>query len=135
MNQLIQQQKVYFVIFLPFLAKDFFTAIHFYERTKIICTVDAYSEILARVRAMIELSWRFVWWSGLPAVYVIYYLTAVVRKPKVICGDKRLRKAIREHCPIFFEPYWPPLWAFNNHVMTILRAKLQRNPTTHYKRY
>ena len=58
----------------------------------------------------------------------------VVAKPKVICSGKRLKEAIVEYCPIFFECYWPTVWAFNNHLMTIIRARWQRFPEIQYER-
>jgi len=76
-----------------------------------------------------------LWWIALIVGYIFYYLMMVVAKPKVICSGKRLKEAIVEHCPIFFECYWPPVWAFNNHLMTILRARFQRSPEVKYKRY
>lgn len=75
-----------------------------------------------------------LWWIVLIVGYLIYYLMIVVAKPKVICGGKRLKDAIVEHCPIFFECYWPSPWAFNSHLMTILRARWQRCPEVHYER-
>ena len=75
-----------------------------------------------------------LWWIGLITIYIIYYLMMVVAKPKVVCSGKRLNAAIVEHCPIFFECYWPPMWAFNNHLMTIIRARLQGFPEIPYER-
>ena len=75
-----------------------------------------------------------LWWIGLIIIYIIYYLMIVVAKPKVVCSGKKLKAAIADHCPIFFECYWPPLWAFNNHIMTILRARFQSFPKTPYER-
>ena len=76
-----------------------------------------------------------LWWIGLIVIYIIYYLMIVVAKPKVICNGKKLKEAIVEHCPIFFECYWPPVWLFNNHLMTVLRARLQCYPEVDYERW
>ena len=76
----------------------------------------------------------YLWWIGLIVIYVLYYLMMVVGKPKVICSGNRLKEAIIEYCPILFECYWPTVWAFNNHVMTIVRAKCQRCPVIQYDR-
>lgn len=84
---------------------------------------------------LLPLPWWFAWCSGLSTIYITYYLTMAVRKPKVICRDEKLRETMAERCPIFFESYWPPIWAFNKHLMTILRAKFQYSPQIEYKRY
>ena len=76
-----------------------------------------------------------LWWIGLLVIYITYYLMMVVAKPKVICSGKRLKEAIVEYCPILFECYWPTVWAFNNHLMTIIRARWQRSPEIQYERY
>ena len=75
-----------------------------------------------------------LWWIGLILIYISYYLMMVVAKPKVVCSGKRLKEAIVECCPIFFECYWPTVWAFNNHLMTIIRARWQRFPEIQYER-
>lgn len=74
-------------------------------------------------------------WIGLVIVYFTYYLTMVVAKPKVICSGKTLKEIIVEHCPIFYECYWPIVWAFNSHIMTVIRARIQYSPVVKYKRY
>ena len=76
-----------------------------------------------------------LWWIGLIVIYILYYLMIVVAKPKVICSGKRLKEAIVEYCPIFFEYYWPTVWAFNNHLITLITAKCQHAPHIEYRRY
>ena len=76
----------------------------------------------------------YLWWIALIVIYVLYYLMMVVGKPKVMCSGNRLKEAVIEYCPILFECYWPTVWAFNNHLMTIVRAKCQRIPDIQYDR-
>ena len=114
--------------------------IHFIKFNLVRHKVDAYfnnAGVLFKMALsrLESLSWWFAWCSGLSAIYLVYYLTAVVARPTVVCSGKRLRAAVVEHCPIFFELYWPSVWACNNHLMTIIRSKLQQSPRIQYKRY
>jgi len=77
----------------------------------------------------------WLWWMGIGIAYITYYLTMVVAKPKVICSGKALKEIIAEHCPIFYECYWPVVWAFNSHFMTVIRSRIQYNPKIEYQRY
>ena len=77
----------------------------------------------------------WLWWIGIGIAYITYYLTMVVAKPKVICSGKALKEIIVEHCPIFYECYWPVVWAFNSHIMTVIRARIQYSPKVEYQRY
>jgi len=77
----------------------------------------------------------WLWWIGIGILYIAYYLTMVVAKPKVICSGKMLKEIIAEHCPIFYECYWPVVWAFNSHFMTVIRSRIQYSPKIEYQRY
>lgn len=70
------------------------------------------------------------------SLYILYYLSCVVNKPKVIGGEKGLKEHLLKHCPCLSERYWPKVWAFHCHFTTILRALLQKCPskTVNYKR-
>ena len=45
-----------------------------------------------------------------------------------------LFNALKEHCPILFESYWPTLWGYNRHITSIFRAKFQRGVDVNYIR-
>ena len=65
---------------------------------------------------------------ALLSAFVVYYLLAVVKKPKVAGGNGRLRELYQQHCPSLWESYWPTFWALNAHVSSIVRAFIQRPP-------
>ena len=69
--------------------------------------------------------------------YILYYLSCVVNKPKLVGGEKGLQQYLIKHCPVLTERYWPKIWAFQCHVMTFLRAAFQRCPNNvvKYNRY
>ncbi|KAL5493878.1 hypothetical protein EMCRGX_G015112 [Ephydatia muelleri] len=62
---------------------------------------------------------------ALLVVYTCHYLLCVVRPPKVVCSDPAKVKWLEEHCPVFFQSYWPTAWAPQAHMQTILRAVVQ----------
>lgn len=69
--------------------------------------------------------------------YILYYLSCVVNKPKLLGGEEGLQQYLIQHCPVLTERYWPTIWAFHYHLTTILRAILQKCPTSvvKYSRY
>ena len=73
----------------------------------------------------------------LACFYILYYLSCVVNKPKLVGGERGLQPYLIQHCPVLTERYWPKIWAFHFHLTTILRAILQRCPTStiKYSRY
>ncbi|XP_064382894.1 phospholipase ABHD3-like isoform X2 [Halichondria panicea] len=62
--------------------------------------------------------------------YILYYLSCVVNKPKLVGGEKGLQQYLIKHCPVLTERYWPKIWAFQCHFMTILRAAFQKCPNS-----
>lgn len=65
--------------------------------------------------------------------YVLYYLSCVVNKPKVIGGRKGFKDHMLKHCPCLSQRYWPKVWAFHFHLSTILRAVCQTQPSNAVK--
>lgn len=65
--------------------------------------------------------------------YILYYLSCVVNKPKLVGGERGLQHYLIQHCPVLTERYWPKIWAFYCHFSTILRAILQSRPTSAFK--
>lgn len=63
---------------------------------------------------------------ALLAAYACYYLVSVVHCPKVVCSDPAKVSWLKEHCPVFFERYWPTVWAPQAHMQTILRTIVQK---------
>ena len=63
---------------------------------------------------------------ALLAVYACHYLLTVVHTPKVVCSDPARVSWLKDHCPVFFEAYWPTAWAPQAHMQTILRAVVQK---------
>ena len=49
--------------------------------------------------------------------------------------EGQLFGALRKHCPILFENYWPTMWGYNTHITSIFRAKFQRGVEVKYTRY
>lgn len=66
--------------------------------------------------------------------YYIYYWLCVVSVPRVVCADERRLKALREHCPAFFEEFWPTIWAPQAHMQTVIRVAIQTFPKSKRKR-
>ena len=48
--------------------------------------------------------------------------------PEVYCCDEGKRKALKDYCPILFEPYYPTIWAPQAHMQSIGRAVVQTFP-------
>ena len=63
---------------------------------------------------------------ALLALYVCHYVLSVVRAPRVVCSDPARVKWLKEHCPAFFEVYWPTPWAPQAHLQTVLRTVVQK---------
>lgn len=61
--------------------------------------------------------------------YILYYLSCVVNKPKLIGGQNGLKDHLLKHCPCLSHRYWPKVWAFQCHLSTVLRAVLQKCPS------
>ncbi|XP_072020098.1 phospholipase ABHD3-like isoform X2 [Amphiura filiformis] len=59
---------------------------------------------------------------GIGLVYVIYYITFVVKKPLIICGNPRLRDFIDTNLPVLNEDYWPLFWCLNGKFQTLLKG-------------
>lgn len=78
------------------------------------------------------------WKVSLPALFCIYssyYLMYVIHRPKLICGEGRLRQFMKERLPgIRTTYYYPTYWAPGGHFQTILRAIFQRLPPIRYIR-
>lgn len=66
-------------------------------------------------------------------MYTLYYFTKVVKRPRLVCGDKRLLQLIESHCPIAREYFWPTWWCFQSHAQTVLRTVLQSCPHVIYR--
>lgn len=64
-----------------------------------------------------------------------YYVC--VCEPLQVISPKggQLFSALKEHCPILFESYWPTPWGYNRHITSIFRAKFQRGVHVKYTRY
>ena len=69
------------------------------------------------------------------AVYYVYYRVYVVSVPRVVCADERRLSALKKHCPVFFEEFWPTFWAPQAHMQTIIRVAIQTFPKSKRKRY
>ena len=67
--------------------------------------------------------------------YYFYYRIYVVSVPKVICADETRLKALKKHCPVFFEEFWPTIWAPQAHMQTVIRVAIQTFPKSERKRY
>lgn len=67
-------------------------------------------------------------------VYYLYYRLCVVSVPRVVCADERRLRALKKHCPAFFEEYWPTIWAPQAHMQTVIRVAIQTFPKSKRKR-
>lgn len=68
------------------------------------------------------------------ALYLLYYLTFVVNKPRLFGGGVKLKPHLLEHCPTLEQHYWPTIWAINCHVSTLSRFILQKDIDIEYYR-
>ena len=60
---------------------------------------------------------------------------AVIHRPKVICGQGRLRQFIEKRLPgITKGYYYPTYWAPGGHLQTLFRAIFQMLPPIRYIR-
>ena len=64
---------------------------------------------------------------ALLALYLLYYITNVVNKPRLFGGEAKLKPHLLACCPTLSQYYWPTIWAFNCHCTTLLRFILQRD--------
>jgi len=82
----------------------------------------------------------YIPWLALGAVifsvltlYVLYYQCVIVGRPKVVCSPTRHESLIK-HCPVFFEKYYPTIWAPLSYMQTIIRVALQTFPAEKRRR-
>ena len=68
-------------------------------------------------------------------LYYVYYRVCVVSVPRVVCTDERKLAALKKHCPVFFEEFWPTFWAPQAHMQTIIRVAVQTFPKSKRTRY
>ena len=66
--------------------------------------------------------------------YYAYYRRYVVSVPRVVCADEKRLKALKKHCPAFFEEFWPTVWAPQTHMQTVIRVAIQTFPKSKRKR-
>lgn len=69
------------------------------------------------------------------ALYILYYLTCVVKKPRLYGGGARLKPHLLTCCPALQQHYWPTVWAVNCHMTTLSRFIFQRDIDIGYHRY
>ena len=71
------------------------------------------------------------------ACCVCTYICMHIWQLQVITPKKgHLFAALKEHCPVLFENYWPTPWGYNTHINSIFRAKFQRGvQRVKYTRY
>ena len=68
-------------------------------------------------------------------VFTGYYLTSVVRKPRIICKPKSfISKLIKHSCPFVHELYWPTFWCFGGRAQTVIASLLKSHPSVDYSR-
>ncbi|KAI2804331.1 hypothetical protein RDWZM_007771 [Blomia tropicalis] len=55
------------------------------------------------------------------ALFVIYYLATAVRRPQLIASKQNpFRRLIEEQCSIINEYYWPTIWCFQAHLISVI---------------
>ena len=59
--------------------------------------------------------------------YSVFYIFRKVGKPQVF-GHGALLTYLLEKCQYLEQKYWPTWWAFNGHLMTLVRALIQWTP-------
>ncbi|XP_050433531.1 phospholipase ABHD3-like [Adelges cooleyi] len=52
--------------------------------------------------------------------FTYYYLTSVVKKPKLYCKEGNFKKFVLQNVPIINEEYWPVMWCFESRFHSIL---------------
>ena len=78
---------------------------------------------------------RAVALSFLLLLYLAYYRVFAVRRPRVACASADLLAALKTHCPVLFEEFWPTVWAPQAHMQTIVRVAIQTFPRSERRRY
>lgn len=69
------------------------------------------------------------------SLYIIYYLTFVVRKPKIISKSGSLIcRLIKQRCPFANQLYWPSIWCFGGRAQTVVASILKSHPFVTYER-
>lgn len=68
-------------------------------------------------------------------LYLLYYRLAIVARPSVVCSDPDRLAVLRRHCPVFFEEFWPTVWAVQAHMQSIIRVAIQTFPRSKRRRY
>ncbi|KAG1667941.1 Phospholipase ABHD3 [Nymphon striatum] len=72
---------------------------------------------------------------GCGVAFLVYYVTAVVKRPPLFCGNKNLRKFIVKNCPSVQEYYWPTIWCFESRIMTYFASMIRQGfPDLKYRR-
>lgn len=67
-------------------------------------------------------------------LYALYYLTRVVKRPQIVCGDQQLLLLISRHCPVAREYFWPTWWCVHPHTQTVLYSVRLSDPHIRYRR-
>ncbi|KAM7298325.1 putative alpha/beta hydrolase domain-containing protein [Ixodes scapularis] len=72
------------------------------------------------------MSW-FKWLAlSMSLSYLVYYLSWVVRKPRFICKNERLRQFLLENCgKLLKERFWPPFWCIAPNLQSLVGLLLQ----------
>ncbi|XP_011661854.1 phospholipase ABHD3 [Strongylocentrotus purpuratus] len=63
---------------------------------------------------------------GLGALYAVYYLRYVVKKPVLACGNPKFQRLLQTCIPSLTKPYWPTFLCFGTHLQTVGHVAFQR---------
>ena len=86
---------------------------------------------------LVDTIYNWQWPSVLLAFvvcYTIYYFTVVVKQPRLVCGNGRLRASLEKYLRVVNEYYWPTFWCFSAQMMTVCRVLFKRKPFIGYRR-
>ncbi|KAJ0182855.1 hypothetical protein K1T71_002224 [Dendrolimus kikuchii] len=62
---------------------------------------------------------------SLSILYITYYLSEVVKRPVVVCGEETFRTLLEERVPLLREPYWPTPWCVEARLQTVIGSLLR----------
>lgn len=69
------------------------------------------------------------------SLYIVFYLTFVVRKPKIIAKPGSfIYRLIKQRCPFATELYWPTIWCYGGRAQTVVGGVLKSHPLVTYER-
>ncbi|XP_037046990.1 phospholipase ABHD3-like [Bradysia coprophila] len=79
-------------------------------------------------------SWLLL--AGFAIGYVMYYLTEIVKRPKLAVAEGAFKDFLLKHVPSMQSKFWPTIWCVESRAQTVFASILRSTvfPTIHYRR-